>query len=184
MSLSQACSSTRSSRLNKAGHDSAGVATVESGLLTRRRARTNCVILELGSRREPLRAPSASAAHGRPSEGNAHPPATDRLAVVHNGISRISASCAELEQKSAKVGSDTVPHLIRVPGRQRRCRRETLPTAPADRSLRAGALRRRCRQPLGRIKELELTHPRYQNTFSVPRGVSSKDIKDNRVFWV
>src|SRR5262249_56914815 len=57
------------------------------------------------------------ATHGKPTESNAHPHATDRLAVVHNGIiENFRELRAELEGKGAKFGSETdtevVAHLV------------------------------------------------------------------------
>src|SRR2546423_11243310 len=78
-------------RLEYRGYDSAGVATLEGGHLTRRRAEGKLRNLETRLRSEPLEGTigighNRWATHGRPSESNAHPHATDRLAVVHNGI--------------------------------------------------------------------------------------------------
>src|SRR5450631_1035269 len=78
-------------RLEYRGYDSAGVATLEGGRLTRRRAEGKLRNLETKLRGDPLAGMigighTRWATHGKPNENNAHPHATDRLAVVHNGI--------------------------------------------------------------------------------------------------
>ena len=109
-------------RLEYRGYDSAGVATLEHGVLTRRRAEGKLKNLEQGLAREPLSGTigighTRWATHGRPNETNAHPHATDVVAVVHNGIiENFSELRRELEGKGAKFATETdsevIAHLV------------------------------------------------------------------------
>jgi len=109
-------------RLEYRGYDSAGVATLEGGALTRRRAEGKLKNLQNRLDEQPLGGTigighTRWATHGQPNEVNAHPHATDRVAVVHNGIiENFHELREELKRKGAtfKTQTDTevVAHLV------------------------------------------------------------------------
>ena len=109
-------------RLEYRGYDSAGIATLVNGGIDRRRAEGKLENLARKIKNKPLSGFTGIghtrwATHGVPNEKNAHPHATDRVAVVHNGIiENFQSLRSELEAAGHKLASDTdtevIVHLI------------------------------------------------------------------------
>ncbi|WP_439356639.1 glutamine--fructose-6-phosphate transaminase (isomerizing) [Bradyrhizobium sp. DASA03007] len=109
-------------RLEYRGYDSAGVATLEGTHLERRRAEGKLKNLEKRLEAEPLKGTTGIghtrwATHGKPTVNNAHPHATERVAVVHNGIiENFRELREELETKGTVFHTETdteiVVHLV------------------------------------------------------------------------
>jgi glucosamine--fructose-6-phosphate aminotransferase (isomerizing) len=109
-------------RLEYRGYDSAGVATIESGQLARRRAEGKLINLEKRLQAEPLDGTigighTRWATHGVPNETNAHPHFSSDVAIVHNGIIENFAELrSELEGDGYRFESQTdtevVAHLV------------------------------------------------------------------------
>jgi len=109
-------------RLEYRGYDSAGVATLDHGDIVRRRAEGKLFNLEKALDSHPLAGTigighTRWATHGAPTERNAHPHATERVAIVHNGIienfrdlrDRLTAGGAKFQ---TETDSEVVAHLV------------------------------------------------------------------------
>lgn len=109
-------------RLEYRGYDSAGIATLVDGRIDRRRAEGKLDNLAAVLEGDPLEGTTGIghtrwATHGVPSEANAHPHATAKVAIVHNGIiENYQELRDELSGKGVTYASETdtevVAHLV------------------------------------------------------------------------
>lgn len=109
-------------RLEYRGYDSAGIATVHDHALACRRSKGKLSALEDTITQKPITGTTGIghtrwATHGAPTEYNAHPHVTQKVAVVHNGIiENFQSLREELEQLGTAFSSETdtevIPHLI------------------------------------------------------------------------
>ena len=109
-------------KLEYRGYDSSGIATVSSKKIHRLRAEGKLINLEKLLKKSPLAGHTGIghtrwATHGLPTQENAHPHATERVALVHNGIiENFRELKAELQKEgvvfTSQTDTEVILHLI------------------------------------------------------------------------
>jgi glucosamine--fructose-6-phosphate aminotransferase (isomerizing) len=105
-------------RLEYRGYDSSGIATLDNGQITRRRNEGKIKNLEALINEQPLSGTvgighTRWATHGVPNTTNAHPHATEKVAIVHNGIiENYKEIKEELEGYQVRFESETDTEVI------------------------------------------------------------------------